>query len=35
VLDGGPTPTVLRDVAMTTNFVTKVAVKWLCVNDID
>jgi len=31
VLDGGPP--VLRDVAMATNFGTKVAVNWLYVND--
>jgi len=31
VLDGGPV--VLRDVAMVTNFVTKIAINWLCVND--
>ena len=33
VLDGGPA--VLRDVAMTTNFGTKIAINWLCVNDSD
>jgi len=33
VLDGGPE--VLRDVAMATNFGTKIAVNWLCVNDSD
>jgi len=31
VLDGGPA--VLRDVAMATNFGTKIAINWLCVND--
>jgi len=31
VLDRGPA--VLRDVAMATNFGTKVALNWLCVND--
>jgi len=31
VLDGGPQ--VLRDFAMATNFVAKIAIKWLCVND--
>jgi len=33
VLDGGPE--VLRDVAMATNFGTKTAINWLCVNDSD
>jgi len=33
LLDGGPE--VLTDVAMLTNFVTKVAINWLCVNDSD
>jgi len=33
VLDGGPA--VLRDVAMATNFGTKIAINWLCVNDSD
>jgi len=33
VLDRGPA--VLRDVAMATNFGTKIAIKWLCVNDND
>ena len=33
VLDGGPT--VLRDVAMATNFGTKIAINWLCANDSD
>jgi len=33
VLDGGPA--VLRDVAMATDFETKVAINWLCVNDSD
>jgi len=33
VLDGGPA--VLRDVAMATNFGTKIAIKWLRVNDSD
>ena len=33
VLDGGPE--VLRDVAMVTNFGTKVAINWLCVNNSD
>jgi len=28
-------PSVLRDVAMATNFGTKIAVNWLCVNDSD
>ena len=32
VLDGGPA--MLRDVAMTTNFGTKIAINWLCVNDM-
>ena len=32
-LDGGPA--VLRDVAMATNFGTKIAISWLCVNDCD
>jgi len=31
VLDGGPA--VLKDVAMATNFATKIAINWLCVND--
>jgi len=31
VLDGGPK--VLRDIAMATNFGTKIAINWLCVND--
>jgi len=31
VLHGGPV--VLRDVAMATNFGTKIAINWLCVND--
>jgi len=31
VLDGRPV--VLRDVAMATNFGTKIAINWLCVND--
>jgi len=31
VLDGGLA--VLRDVAMATNFGTKIAINWLCVND--
>jgi len=26
---------VLRDVAMVTNFGTKIAINWLCVDDID
>jgi len=26
---------VLRDVAMATNFGTKIAINWLCVNDSD
>jgi len=33
VLNGGPA--VLRDVAMTTNFGTKIAINWLHVNDSD
>ena len=33
VLDGGPA--VLRDVAMATNFGTKIAIHWLCVDDSD
>jgi len=33
VLDGGPVA--LRDVAMATNFGTKIAINWLCVNDSD
>jgi len=33
VLDGGPA--VLRDVAMTTNFGTKIAINCLCVNSSD
>jgi len=33
VLDGSPE--VLRDVAMATNFVNKIAINWLCVNDSD
>ena len=33
VLHGGPE--VLRDVAMATNFGTKIAINWLCVNDSD
>jgi len=33
VLDGGPE--VLRDVAMATNFGTKITVNWLFVNDSD
>ena len=33
VLDGDPA--VLRDVAMATNFGTKIAINWLCVDDID
>jgi len=33
VLDGGPE--VLGDVAMATNFGTKIAINWLCVNDSD
>ena len=32
-LDGGTV--VLRDVAMVTNFWTKIAISWLCVNDSD
>jgi len=32
VLDRGPA--VLRDVAMATNFGTKIAINWLTVNDI-
>jgi len=31
VLDGGPE--VLRDVVMATNFWTKIAINWLCVNN--
>ena len=33
MLDGGPE--VLRNVAMATNFGTKIAIYWLCVNDGD
>jgi len=33
VLDGGPA--VLTDVDMATNFGTKIAINWLCVNDSD
>jgi len=33
VLDGGPE--MLRDAAMATNFRTKIAINWLCVNDSD
>jgi len=33
VLDGGPA--MLWDVAMTTNFGTKIAINWLYVNDSD
>jgi len=33
VLDGGPW--MLRDIAMATNFGTKIAINWLCVDDID
>jgi len=33
VLDGSSE--VLRDVAMTTKFGTKIAISWLCVDDID
>ena len=33
VLDGGPE--VLRDVAMATNFGSKIAINWLYVNDSD
>jgi len=33
VLHGGPA--VLRDVAMATNFGTKIAINYLCVNDSD
>ena len=33
MLDGGPA--MLWDVAMTTNFGTKIAINWLCVNDGD
>jgi len=33
VLDGDPEA--LRDVAMATNFGTKVAINWLCVTDSD
>ena len=33
VLDGGSE--VLKDVAMATNFGTKIAINWLCVNDSD
>jgi len=38
VLDGGVLdegPEVLRDVAMATNFGTKIAINWFCVNDSD
>jgi len=35
VLDGGCTPELLRDVTMATNFGTKIAINWLCVNDSD
>jgi len=33
VLDGGPE--MLRDVAMATNFGTKIAINWLYMNDSD
>ena len=33
MLDGGPV--VLRDVAMATNFGTKIAINWVCVDDSD
>jgi len=33
LLDGGPG--VLRDVVMATNFGTRIAINWLCVNDSD
>jgi len=33
VLDGGPA--LVTDVAMATNFGTKIAINWLCVNDSD
>jgi len=33
VLNGGPA--VMRDVAMETNFGTKIAINWHCVNDSD
>jgi len=33
VLNGGPE--VLKDVTMATNFGTKIAVNWVCVNDSD
>jgi len=33
VFDGSPG--VLRDIAMATNFGTKIAINWLCVNDSD
>ena len=33
VLDGDPA--VLTDVVMATNFGTKIAINWLCVNDSD
>jgi len=33
VLDGGPQ--VLRDISMATNFGTKIAINWLCMNDSD
>jgi len=33
LLDGGPK--MLRDVAIATNFWTKIAINWLCVNDSD
>jgi len=33
VLDGGPS--MLRDVAMATNFGTNIAINWLCANDSD
>ena len=33
VLDGGPA--VRRDIAMATNFSTKIAINWLYVNDGD
>jgi len=33
VLDGGPA--VLRDVAMTTNYGTNIAINWFCVDDSD
>jgi len=32
---GSRRPAVLSDIAMATNFGTKIAINWLCVNDND